>query len=658
MSDKESRKIILKAIKDQEIEAMVFTTSVYTTKKERDEEEKKEFQNAIEVYFADFHLMIDAHMHIQSLNITPMPLQWSTAYFATEGKAFVEQHQKGSTRREMNDMASGFPADVAVHDFGRIGRLSTDLVGKVFMCDAENNDFRRDLYWIIGADEESAEGEAGEGARLENLSGRGAERYSDNFYKNVAYYFKNNKVISQYIVLMMDLSFAHYWGKWYLPINLPMPFDSDRGFYFINDSIQIGKKSTKSARVMIMDVNTRTYFPNPEEERRIPLFHNVNLEEEFERFLIYIKYHLGLIAEKPVPFYFYFDTDTHTADTLLSMKIRSNTDKKHAEDLLQSLDDIYRPYVCRKYKHFLEPIPGDNAEIFEDFWKQCDHTRACALSYPLQFYTFYHYDPRRHYNGNKNYEMGKDNYRPLMKVDELKQSHAFFTYRIANKEFDLFEDGREVVYRGEFLHINPLCLDDMSYRDPEETYFDRLIKDHAQESVGKSSGNIKTNADIFPMINSKTNKGLFWGIKMYPALGYIPDDFTNYPHLRNFYQTCIKEEIPIMIHSSPLGMTIADPHNYIHSDRDFREGRLNSLKSQTLRAEELYNHPANWKNVLTTYNDLKICLAHFGGESLWTHPPEEVRAVDDKPDTRGIILDMINEFPNVYTDIACFSKAN
>ena len=302
MSDQKTTNIILRAIKDQEIEAMVFTTSVYS-KRDKDQKQQKEFQNAIHIFFSDFNLMIDAHMHIQSMNITPMPLQWATTFLRTEGP--VSQKRKGRTRRQMNDEAAGFPADIFVHDFGRIGRLPTDLVGKVFMCNAKNNDFRRDLYWIIGADEETEREEAGETAHLEDLSSERETHYSNHFYKNTAYYFKNNKVISQFIVLMMDLSYAHYWGKWYLPINLPMPFDADRGFYYINDFIEIKTEKAWFSNDMKLSVNTRDYVPDEREGKKLHLYYNVDLKEQYERFLLYVKSHCGLSKEKPKPFYIY-----------------------------------------------------------------------------------------------------------------------------------------------------------------------------------------------------------------------------------------------------------------------------------------------------------------------------------------------------------------
>ena len=656
MSDKEDRKIIIGAIKDQEIEAMVFTTSIYSTQ-ERDRESRQEFENAIQIYFSDFHLMVDSHMHIQSLNCTPVPLQWATTFSKTESKGLAKQKMKGNTRQEMNVAASTQPAVTFVHDFGRIGRLPTDLVGRVFMCDAQNNDFRRDLYWIVGADEETDRETAGEQAQLDDLSESGSERYGGNFYKNTAFYFKNNKVISQFIVLMMDLSYAHYWGQWYLPINLPMPYNEDRGFYYINDFIQVKTDKALFSDNVTLKVDTEDYVPDHREGRKIHLYHNIDLKEQLDRFILYLQSRLHLTDRDPTPFYIYFDDDTHIADRVLSLVIHSETDRDRGGSMIESLENLYTPLVKPEYTHFVEQIPGDNAEIFEDFRKQCDHTMACALQYPLQFFTFYHYDPRRHYHGDKNYAITTAQIASVRKCDDLKDSHAFFTYQVNEKSFSFSPD---VTWRGDFLHIRPLRLDEITDPETGESYFDQLCKTHSRKSIGKSSGYLKSNDNMFSFINSKNNTGLFWGIKMYPALGYNPADFETYPHLEHFYQTCIHREIPVMIHSSPLGMTVGDPHNFLLRDDEFINGDLDSMQDQLLRAEEMINHPRNWRDVLSAYNKkfktLKICLAHFGGESLWKNPLDRPRPVNDKPDTRGEILDMIGEFPNVYTDIACYTN--
>jgi hypothetical protein len=59
-----------------------------------------------------------------------------------------------------------------------------------------------------------------------------------------------------------------------------------------------------------------------------------------------------------------------------------------------------------------------------------------------------------------------------------------------------------------------------------------------------------------------------------------------------------------------------------------------------------YVHPREWRDVLKKYRNLKLCLAHFGGD-LFPEGPDN--------DWIKEIIDLINEFPNVYTDISCWN---
>ena len=159
----------------------------------------------------------------------------------------------------------------------------------------------------------------------------------------------------------------------------------------------------------------------------------------------------------------------------------------------------------------------------------------------------------------------------------------------------------------------------------------------------------------FDFVASKANQGIFIGFKMYPPLGYKPLD-PRLPRLDQFYARCAQDGIPILAHCSPGGMTTHDAEHYHELDRvnladeaPFPIGtapRL-SYKPNTPKGYFFnhYVHPRNWRPVLKKYRDLKLCLAHYGGDE-WEHVGIESDWIQE-------ITDLTREYPNVYTDVAC-----
>jgi predicted TIM-barrel fold metal-dependent hydrolase len=111
--------------------------------------------------------------------------------------------------------------------------------------------------------------------------------------------------------------------------------------------------------------------------------------------------------------------------------------------------------------------------------------------------------------------------------------------------------------------------------------------------------------------------GPFFGIKLYPRLGYRPMDVQK--ECPDLYKWCRDNDIPITIHCSLTGFPLGQNSGY----GDF-------------------GSPENWKEVLTLYPELRINLAHFGhnGDG-W----------------KDIILDLMKKpGNNVYTDLSCYTE--
>ena len=125
----------------------------------------------------------------------------------------------------------------------------------------------------------------------------------------------------------------------------------------------------------------------------------------------------------------------------------------------------------------------------------------------------------------------------------------------------------------------------------------------------------------------------FKGIKLYPRLGYAPDD----PLLMDkVYPFAIKHRLPVMTHCSRGGVT--------------RRGLDKTIADRCCE-------PTSYIPVLRAFPDLKLCLAHFGGFDDWQayiNCNQTRTAV--RPDRNWLVMirEMIcsGQFPNLYTDIS------
>ena len=162
----------------------------------------------------------------------------------------------------------------------------------------------------------------------------------------------------------------------------------------------------------------------------------------------------------------------------------------------------------------------------------------------------------------------------------------------------------------------------------------------------------------FKHIATDAKTGIFIGFKLYPPLGYKPLDH-RLPHIEQFYKQCAENKIPLLTHCSPGGMTTHEDRFYYQLDGINLEtyGKNNAhfiLGYNPATPEgyfmDAYVHPKNWRAVLEQNRDLKLCLAHFGGDE-WTRVGIESDWIQE-------IVKLTKEFPNVYTDMSCYNLEN
>jgi predicted TIM-barrel fold metal-dependent hydrolase len=301
-----------------------------------------------------------------------------------------------------------------------------------------------------------------------------------------------------------------------------------------------------------------------------------------------------------------------------------------------------------KYIHFLKKAPVSEKRQFEDLLKHVDYTEAAAVRYPLQYLPFYHVDPRRFF---------------APPIDAIFNYNDFY---ICNDDGSFTETiSEETDKTGEVIKINK-------------------IKDSLENSVSfkyrMDIAEVKSKLIYKDKDNGEWHKGLFWGIKMYAALGYPPYLCINEEARKVFrclkpkdyeklftelYEFCADCEVPITCHGSPQGMTIADPGTYLkeylkdHGSGTGYDGKVKSSfpvdgKSfmHGIGLIDSFSSPKSWKLVLNALGEkkdkLRLCLAHFGGRGFfWKYK-------DSPYDWLVEIAGLINEFEGVYTDISNF----
>ncbi|MEM6387995.1 MAG: amidohydrolase family protein [Pseudomonadota bacterium] len=133
---------------------------------------------------------------------------------------------------------------------------------------------------------------------------------------------------------------------------------------------------------------------------------------------------------------------------------------------------------------------------------------------------------------------------------------------------------------------------------------------------------------------------IFRGIKLYPPQGYSPAD----RRLKPMWEFCSEHNVPILTHCSRGGV-----HN-----RGFSQSKV-----------DRYTDPDVYLPLLKQYPNVKVCLAHFGGDDDWedyferpesrvevplTGPFEDRKSMNWVPKIIQIMES--GEYPGLYTDVS------
>jgi predicted TIM-barrel fold metal-dependent hydrolase len=143
----------------------------------------------------------------------------------------------------------------------------------------------------------------------------------------------------------------------------------------------------------------------------------------------------------------------------------------------------------------------------------------------------------------------------------------------------------------------------------------------------------------------------FAGIKLYPPLGYHPND----PALRPLYAYAERNGVPVMTHCSRPAGTQYRGEVTERMRTDPVTGELLDLGRDQLLTR--FTDPDSYRPILEAYPDLRVCLAHFGGAGDWNRyldRPWDSAAQAADQSWLASIADLLRSgrYPNLWTDVS------
>ena len=165
-----------------------------------------------------------------------------------------------------------------------------------------------------------------------------------------------------------------------------------------------------------------------------------------------------------------------------------------------------------------------------------------------------------------------------------------------------------------------------------ETRWERQVEGCAQlarDCVGRAFPFVAAHParpDVVQMAVEAIKSQGFFGVKLYPPLGFAPDD----PRLAELYAWCERERVPVTTHSSPVAVwsDLGAPPNV-----------------DPMRFNVDMARPSKWTPVLEKFPRLRLNLGHFGGQWL-------ARAQGAPSPWVEEAVSLMRRYANCYADVS------
>lgn len=315
----------------------------------------------------------------------------------------------------------------------------------------------------------------------------------------------------------------------------------------------------------------------------------------------------------------------------------------------------------QRYSIFLQKL-DDKSETyqFEDHFQHIEYQKNAALRYPFRFLPFYHVDPRRFF----------------APINEIKEKFDFYIPTSKKGIYHKLYDGNKNEEDTEKI---------------KESVTNIICKKNVGDIANGKSFKYSTSIEnVKKELLAKDNPGVFWGVKLYVALGYPPyigcegsiDGQLVFPGLNkkayneftSFLNWCGENDVPVTCHGSPQGMTIADSEIYLkeylkqNDNSEFKNQETSEFEPHCkafmlgLGLIDDFSSPKSWEVVLDKKEipskKLRLCLAHFGGKPYFV---DEYSMDKDKYAWQKQLVNLIKKpDKKIYTDLSnfMFGKCN
>ncbi len=140
----------------------------------------------------------------------------------------------------------------------------------------------------------------------------------------------------------------------------------------------------------------------------------------------------------------------------------------------------------------------------------------------------------------------------------------------------------------------------------------------------------------------------FFGVKIYPVLGYLP----NHPRLMEVFEVCEALGIPVTTHcGGNTTRALANRFDLPYRRYDTAGQKVDEVLTVQFKNDaekgRFFSDPARWIPVLERFPNLRLNLAHFGGDEAWK------MFAAKEPDTWvHRIVSMMQDYDFVYTDVS------
>ena len=140
-----------------------------------------------------------------------------------------------------------------------------------------------------------------------------------------------------------------------------------------------------------------------------------------------------------------------------------------------------------------------------------------------------------------------------------------------------------------------------------------------------------------------SGKNPFFGVKIYPSLGYDPSDHRLWP----IYKICQEYKIPVLTHCGGASVSTKDNKLEIY------EGDKKVTIEEDTRTDVgiQLNDPRRWTLVLKKFPKLKLNIAHFGSDGAWVDT-DKVKEIERSQNRKQTIIGFMEKYENVYSDFS------